>query len=110
VLYARTAPVLDCLSRLGVYTPNHSGFPIIEIPLRDYKRIAAVGQFLFDRGVYVTLAAYPLVPKHEVGFRVQLTAANTDAEIDLLIGALEELAARGELQLADEVGELEVAA
>ena len=110
VLYARTARVLDCLSRLGVYTPNHSGFPIIEIPLRDYRRIAAVGQFLFDRGVYVTLAAYPLVPKHEVGFRVQLTAANTDAEIDLLIGALEELATRGELQLADEVGGLEVAA
>ena len=40
----------------------------------------------------MTLAAYPLVPKDEVGFRVQLTAANTDAEIDMLIGALEELA------------------
>jgi 8-amino-7-oxononanoate synthase len=41
-------------------------------------RIDEVGRFLFDRGVYVTLAAYPLVPKDEVGFRVQLTAANTD--------------------------------
>ena len=30
----------------------------------------------------MTLAAYPLVPKDEVGFRVQLTAANTDAEVD----------------------------
>jgi hypothetical protein len=50
------------------------------------------------------------VPKHEVGFRVQLTSANTDAEIDMLIGALDELAARGELRLADEVGALEVAA
>ena len=59
------------------HTPNRSGFPIIEIPLRDHGRIDAVGRFLFDRGVYVTLAAYPLVPKHEVGFRVQLTAANT---------------------------------
>ena len=55
---------------------------------------------LFDRGVYVTLAAYPLVPKDEVGFRVQLTAANTDAEVDMLIAALEELAERGELQPA----------
>ena len=50
-------------TRLGVHTPNHSGFPIIEIPLRDHQRIDAVGRFLFDRGVYVTLAAYPLVPK-----------------------------------------------
>ena len=30
----------------------------------------------------MTLAAYPLVPSDEVGFRVQVTAANTDAEID----------------------------
>jgi 8-amino-7-oxononanoate synthase len=83
-----------------VYTPNRSGFPIVELPIRDHNRIAEVGQFLFDRGVYVTLAAFPLVPKAEVGFRVQLTAANTDAEVDTLIAALEELAQRGELQLA----------
>ena len=93
VLSERTGRVLDCLTRLGVHTPNRSGFPIVEIPLRDFNRIGAVGQMLFDRGVYVTLAAYPLVPKDEVGFRVQLTAANTDAEVDLLISALEELAA-----------------
>jgi 8-amino-7-oxononanoate synthase len=97
----RTARVLDCLARLGVHTPNRSGFPIVEIPLRDYRRIGPVGQMLFDRGVYVTLAAYPLVPKDEVGFRVQLTAANTDAEVDVLIAALEELAERGELRLVD---------
>ena len=41
----------------------------------------------------MTLAAFPLVPKDEVGFRIQLTAANTDAEVDTLIAALEELAA-----------------
>ena len=54
---------------------------------------------LWDRGVYVTLAAFPLVPKAEVGFRVQLTAANTDAEVDTLIAAIEELAEAGELTL-----------
>jgi 8-amino-7-oxononanoate synthase len=101
VLCGHTHRVLDCVHRLGVATPNRSGFPIIEIPLRDYRRIGEVGQFLFDRGVYVTLAAFPLVPKAEVGFRVQLTAANTDSEIDTLIAALEELAARDELAPAD---------
>ena len=99
VLSEHTRRVLDCLERLGVDTPNRSGFPIIEIPLQDYRRIAEVGQLLFDRGVYVTLAAFPLVPKAEVGFRIQLTAANTDAEVDALIGALEELAACDELKL-----------
>ena len=101
-MLARAAPraCSTASARLGVHTPNRSGFPIVEIPLRDHDRIDAVGQMLFDRGVYVTLAAYPLVPKDEVGFRVQLTAANTDAEIDMLIAALEELAERGELQPA----------
>jgi 8-amino-7-oxononanoate synthase len=97
-LSQKTARVLDRLAELDVYTPNQSGFPIIEVPLRDYRRISEVGHTLFERGVYVTLAAYPLVPKHEVGFRVQLTAANTDAEIDVLIAAIEDLAERDELR------------
>jgi 8-amino-7-oxononanoate synthase len=100
--------VLAAIRRLGIETPNRSGLPIIEVPLRDHVRIDSVGRFLFDRGVYVTLAAYPLVPKDEVGFRIQLTAANTDAEVDSLIAALEALAAAGELRLQDD--ELEDAA
>jgi 8-amino-7-oxononanoate synthase len=109
-LCVRTARVLDCLTRLGVYTPNTSGLPIIELPLRDYRRIAEVGHVLYEHGVYVTLAAYPLVPKHEVGFRVQVTAANTDAEIDSLIAALEHLDERGELRRIDDPPELQEAA
>ncbi|MGZ6643534.1 MAG: aminotransferase class I/II-fold pyridoxal phosphate-dependent enzyme [Solirubrobacteraceae bacterium] len=99
-LHRLTARVLASIHRLGIDTPNRSGLPIIEIPLRDHRRIAAVGQLLFDRGVYATLAAYPLVPKDEVGFRIQLTAANTDAEVDSLINALEDLVDRGELRAA----------
>ena len=101
IIHRHTCRVLGCLSQLGVATPNHSSLPIVEIPLRDHRRIAEVGQLLFDRGVYVTLAAYPLVPRDEVGFRVQLTAANTDAEVDTLIAALEELAHLRELRPAE---------
>jgi 8-amino-7-oxononanoate synthase len=97
-LHGLTGRVLDALERLDVVTPNRSGLPIIEIPVRHHERIADVGRFLYDRGVYVTLAAYPLVPKDEVGFRVQLTASNTEAEVDRLIEALEELVERGELR------------
>jgi 8-amino-7-oxononanoate synthase len=110
-LHRMTKRILDCLHGLGVATPNRSGFPIVEVPLRDHTRIAAVGEFLFRRGVYVTLAAFPLVPKHEVGFRFQVTAANTDAEIDKAIAGLEALADRGELRLVtDEVPALGEAA
>ena len=40
----------------------------------------------------MTLAAYPLVPRSEVGFRIQITAANTVAEIELLTDVLGKLA------------------
>src|SRR5580765_4296753 len=98
-LWRKTDAVLRRLAELDVYTPNHSGYPIIEVPLRRHEEIGEVGRYLFDRGVYVTLAAYPLVPKHEVGFRVQVTAANTDAEIERLTSVIEELAAAGRLRL-----------
>jgi 8-amino-7-oxononanoate synthase len=97
-LSAKTQRVLDALDRLGVATPNRDGFPIIEVPLGHPEQIGAVGEFLFEHGIYVTLAAYPLVPRAEVGFRIQLTAANTDAEVDRLVEVLGRLADRFELQ------------
>jgi 8-amino-7-oxononanoate synthase len=97
-LWLRTGRVLDALGRLGVRTLNHSGFPIIEIPLTDHRDIGAVGRFLFDHGIYVTLAAYPLVPKEEVGFRIQITAANEDDQIDELIDVLAALSRHFRLQ------------
>ena len=97
-LHHLTGRVLDRVRELGITTPNESGFPIVEIPLADPDSIDEVGNLLFDRGIYVTMAAYPLVPRHEVGFRLQLTAANTDAQIDHLSDVLGEVADRFKLR------------
>ena len=97
-MFRKTQRVMDRLHELDIYTPNQSGFPLIEIPLANHEDIDTVGRYLFDRGVYVTMAAYPLVPKDEVGFRVQVTAANGDDEIDLLCDVLGEINDRFELQ------------
>jgi 8-amino-7-oxononanoate synthase len=86
-----THRTLGHLDALGIRTPNTSGYPIVEVPLRRPADIDAVGRHLFDRGVYVTLAAYPLVPRDQVGFRVQVTAANTDEQVDHLGVVLAEL-------------------
>src|SRR5438034_5496763 len=99
-LWSKTASVLGCLDRLGVHTPNRSGFPIIEVPLARHEDIDAVGRYLFANGIYVTLAAYPLVPRSEVGFRIQMTAANTDAEVEQLLDVLGRLANSFDLQPA----------
>lgn len=93
-LYRKSSRVLEHVRALGLHTPNTSGTPIIELPLADQRELEHVGRILFDHGIYVTLAAYPLVPKKEVGFRVQVTAANTDGEIDQLNDMLSVLAGR----------------
>jgi 8-amino-7-oxononanoate synthase len=97
-IYRKTRKVMDRLHELDIYTPNRSGFPLIEIPLANHEDIDVVGRFLFDRGIYVTMAAYPLVPKGEVGFRIQLTAANPDDQVELLCEVLGEMSERFQLQ------------
>jgi 8-amino-7-oxononanoate synthase len=97
-LHRLTGRALDRIRELGITTPNQSGFPIIEVPLVDAGSVDEVGDMLFDRGIYVTMAVYPLVPREEVGFRLQLTAANTDEQIDHLCVVLGEVAERFKLQ------------
>jgi 8-amino-7-oxononanoate synthase len=93
-LYAKTKRVLDRVHDLGAYTPNESNFPLIEIPLADPEHLHPLGHALIERGIYVTLAPYPGVPRDEVGFRIQVTAANTDEEIDTLVETLDWVADR----------------
>jgi 8-amino-7-oxononanoate synthase len=100
-LYRKTRRVLDTVAELGMYTPNHSGLPIVELPLARPDDIDMVGEFLFSRGIYVTLAAYPLVPKSQVGFRVQVTAANSDDEITRLCDVLAEVGQRFDMGAPD---------
>ncbi|MDQ3783338.1 MAG: pyridoxal phosphate-dependent aminotransferase family protein [Actinomycetota bacterium] len=99
-LHRKTAKVLDCLRDLEIATPNESGLPIIEIPLAKHQDVDEVGRFLFEQGIYTTIAAYPLVPKSEVGFRIQITAANDDAQIKTLTEVLSELSEKFRLQTA----------
>jgi|tagenome__1003787_1003787.scaffolds.fasta_scaffold20915308_2 8-amino-7-oxononanoate synthase len=97
-LYRKSVKVLDHVRSLGIYTPNSGNTPVIELPLAAGQDIDLVGKRLWDRGIYVTLAAYPLVPHDQVGFRAQVTAANTDAEIDELNAVITDLAADGQLR------------
>lgn len=97
-VWRKTMRILDGLGELAIKTPNESGLPIIEVPLADHEEIDPAGRFLFEHGAYLTMAAFPLVPRNEVGFRIQVTAANTDEEVDHLIEVLTALRARFALQ------------
>ncbi|MFF3615423.1 aminotransferase class I/II-fold pyridoxal phosphate-dependent enzyme [Streptomyces sp. NPDC002580] len=102
-LYRKTVRVLDHLEEIGVGTLNTDRLPIVEIPLADADDLDEVAGFLWDNGIYVTLAAYPLVPRDRVGFRAQLTALNSDEDVDRLNDALSMLAERHQLRPRDGV-------
>ena len=68
--------------------------------MADPEHLHPLGHSLIERGIYVTLAPYPGVPREEVGFRIQVTAANTDAEIDELLTVLDWVADRYPLRPA----------
>jgi len=68
--HRKTQRVLDLLHELDVFTPNRSGYPLIQVPLARPEELGRVGRFLFERGIYVTMAPYPLVPRDEVGIRM----------------------------------------
>jgi 7-keto-8-aminopelargonate synthetase-like enzyme len=100
--HRKTQRVLACLRELGIFTPNTSGYPLIEVPLARHEDIDEVGRYLFEHGIYVTLAAYPLVPKDEVGFRIQITAANGDDQIDHLCDVLTDVHRRFRIRYREE--------
>jgi 8-amino-7-oxononanoate synthase len=91
VLWQRTRALLEHLDKLGVATTNTSGFPLVELAVADPADLDAVGRHLFERGIYVTLAPYPVVPRREAGFRIQLTAAHTADQVDHLLLVLQEV-------------------
>ncbi|GGM78886.1 aminotransferase class I/II-fold pyridoxal phosphate-dependent enzyme [Dactylosporangium sucinum] len=92
-LHRMTMRVLHHVRGLGIFTPNTDDTPIIELPIALDRDLVEVSELLWARGLFVTLAPYPGVPRDQVGFRVQVTAANTDAEVDHLLDVLSELAA-----------------
>ncbi|GAA2425800.1 hypothetical protein GCM10010255_79920 [Streptomyces coeruleofuscus] len=98
-LYRKTVRVLDRLEGLGVDTLNTDRLPIVDVPLANPADLDAVAAYLWEEGIYVTLAAYPLVPRDRVGFRIQLTGLNADDDIDRLNGTPTRLSERFPLRL-----------
>jgi 8-amino-7-oxononanoate synthase len=99
-LYGMTRRVLEHVRWLGVRTLNRDGTPIIELPIASDRDLVGVASELWRRDLYVTLAPYPGVPYDQVGFRIQVTAAHTDAQVDALLHGLTGLAHDGALQAA----------
>jgi hypothetical protein len=92
VLYARTRRVLDHLDKLGAATLNTSGFPD-RGGAAGRPRPAATGRPLPTGPRRLRHARLlPRGARQEIGFRLQLTAANTNEEVTELLAVLDLLA------------------
>ncbi len=59
--------------------------PIVPVMLGDARVAVEMATRMLARGVYVVGFAFPVVPKGQARIRVQLSAAHSDADIDLAV-------------------------
>ena len=73
------------------FTLAGNGHPIIPVMLGDAKVAGEMAQRLLGRGLYVIAFSYPVVPQVKARIRTQMSAAHSDADIDLAVAAFTEV-------------------
>ena len=61
--------------------------PIVPVMIHDAGRAAALADAMLARGVYVVAFSYPVVPQGRARIRTQMSAALTEADIQLALEA-----------------------
>ena len=86
-LWDITNMAITGLRNLGFKVINQTGFPIASVVIGNTEDLIMTGNMLFDEGILVTVAPYPMVKIGEEAHRLTFTAANTEEEVDKLIDA-----------------------
>ncbi len=74
------------------FTLAGAGHPIIPVMLGDAKVAGEMAERLLTEGIYVIAFSYPVVPQGTARIRTQMSAAHTDADIDLAVAAFVKVA------------------
>jgi 7-keto-8-aminopelargonate synthetase-like enzyme len=88
-IWRLTSRFVDAVKAIGFEVDNAGGFPVVGVVIGDVEQLVAACRLLWEHDVLITPALYPAVPMHRSLVRFSITAANTDAEIDQAIHALE---------------------
>ena len=65
--------------------------PIIPIMLGEAERAVGMADAMLERGVYVIGFSYPVVPKGQARIRTQISAAHSQADLELAINAFRDV-------------------
>ncbi len=86
-LWDLTNQAIAGLRKLGLKVINNTGFPIVSVYVGNTDDLIATANILFDEGILVTVAPFPMVKQGDEAHRLTFTAANTSQEITQLIRA-----------------------
>jgi len=86
-LWDVTGSAIAGLRELGFTVMNETGFPIASVWVGDTDDLIATANILFEEGILVTVAPYPMVKKGDECHRLTFTAANTEEEVETLLKA-----------------------
>lgn len=86
-LWRLTQKSISGIRDLGFTVMNKTGFPIVSVLIGDTDKLIDTANILYESGILVTVAPFPMVKRGEECHRITLTSANTDDEVDQLIGA-----------------------
>lgn len=88
-LHAMTQRFRQGLLSLG-YESFPGAHPVVPLLLRDGALTNRLVGFLRERGVLATAIVYPVVPRGEDSIRFQVSAEHTQADVDEVLGILQE--------------------
>ena len=94
-----TSTVSRCASfggarEAGLVVENEIGFPALTVVIGGIEQVVDVRRIAVEHGILFTPAAFPPMPLERGGLRLSVTAAHTDADVDRLLVALDDIAAR----------------
>ncbi len=87
-IYKLTYKLVTEARALGFEVVNDNFFPIVGIVIGTTKNVITACNILWDYGILITPALFPIVPMDQGLLRFSITAANTEEQIDQSLSAL----------------------
>ncbi len=79
---------------MGFEVINDNFFPIVGVVIGKTKDVVTACQILWEYGILITPALFPIVPMDQGRLRFSITAANTEEEVEQALEALREVRLR----------------
>lgn len=87
-IHRLTRRLVSAAYQIGFEVDNDSDFPIVGVVMGGWDEMVTACNILWDHDILITPATFPAVPITRNLVRFSITAANTEAELDLAIAAL----------------------